>query len=161
MKKLMCMFLALLFLCGCSRNKANIQTPVNFYYPNADVSYNSPDAVLSAEVREGAGYTNDLVQLLNLYLAGPLSDEFKSPFPAGTAAMRAFLADTTLTVELSTEFAELKGLDLTIACACLTKTAIALTGCNRTRIYVSDAKLDGNSYIILDAGDLLLIDNIS
>lgn len=161
MKKMICLLLVLLLLCGCGNNKDNMQTPVLFYYPNTTVSYNSSDAVISAEIREGEGYTSDIVKLLNLYLSGPLSDAYKSPFPSGTTAVSAFLADSTLTVELSTEFADLKGLDLTIACACLTKTAIALTGCDSTRIYVGDEKLDGNTYINLDVNDLLLIDNIN
>lgn len=161
MKKLTCLLLALLFLCGCGRNKENIQMPVSFYYPNADISYNSDDAVLSAEIREGTEYKDDLCGLLNLYLVGPISDEFVSPFPTDTAVVSAVLADSTLTVELSESFTELKGLDLTLASACLAKTAIALTECVSVKLYVNGAKMDGNAYITLEANDLLLMDNVN
>ena len=160
MKKLICLLLVAVLLCGCGKNKQNIQTPVNFYYRNAEMTYDAPDAVLSPEVREGAGYNGDLVKLLNLYLAGPLSDEFYSPFPANTTVVSAFLSDTTLTVELSAAFAELQDLDLTMACACLARTTADLTECSRIKIYVSDAKLDGNAYITLDTSDLLLVDSV-
>lgn len=160
MKKAICLILVIFLLCGCGKDKSEIKTPVNFYYTNTEIHYNSLNGVLSAEVRDGTGYKENLVGLLDLYFAGPLSDEFISPFPAGTITMSIFREGAQLNVELSNEFAELEGLDLTIACACLTKTAAELTGCEVVRIYATDNALDGNPSITMSASDLLMLDEI-
>ncbi len=160
MKKLICLLLVVLLLCGCSKNKDEVKTPVDFYYINAEIHYDSPAGVISAEVRDSTGYKDNLVGLLDLYLAGPSSDEFISPFPNGTVTMRAIRDETTVNIELSKAFAGLKGLDLTIACACLTRTVSELTGCSAVKIYVADTMLEGNDSITMDANEIILLDEV-
>ena len=59
---------------------------------------------------------------------------------------------------LSRGFATYSGLELTIACACITKTAISLTGVDIVRIRADQTLLNGAEYIQMDANSVLLID---
>lgn len=158
MKKILCLILAAMILCGCSRNQSEIETPITFYYTNAEITYNSPAAVISPEVRDGANYKDNLIGLLDLYFAGPLSEDLRSPFPANTITMNLYRDDEAINIEVSKEFASLKGLNLTIACSCLTSTIVELTNCDVVNIYVADTLLDGNYIITMRADDLLLLD---
>jgi len=64
----------------------------------------------------------------------------------------------TAKIVLCDEFATLKGLDLTIACACLSRTVIALTGCHEVIISAESMQLDGKNFITLSRDSYLLLD---
>ena len=95
MKKAISLFLILCILfsaIGCSK-KDEIKSPVNFYYCTDPVNYNSTTGVISAEIRDKSEYS-DLLSLLNLYIQGPVTDEFRSPFPAGVQIININTNDT-------------------------------------------------------------------
>lgn len=160
MKRIIIFSLALLLLVsslGCSRQEDSIDVPVEFYYRKATLSYNSEQAVLCSETRESSGY--DLTGLFNNYLQGPITDECVSPFPAGVKVLAIDQSGSSLSIELSAPLAELSDINLTLACACLCKTAIGLTQCTTVEISVPNATLNGSTSIIMDEQHLLLLDN--
>ncbi len=162
MKRLICCIIALLLmtsLFACKNKNNEFAEPVTFYYRNAAESYNNENAVLLGEVREGAGYS--LKEVICLYLEGPVTDACLSPFPAGVVVESISFEGTQVNITLSQEFAELNGIKLSLACACVARTVIEFTPCESVSISVPDTLLDGNHAVTISHGDLLLMDNSS
>ena len=162
MKQFICLMLALLLLCGmCSchySESGDILEPVAFFYPRRSDTfvYGSEDGVLAAEVREAAGHIGDLTYLLSLYLRGPQRDDLRSPFPTDCTLEEVRSGGNTLCIVLSGEFTNLEGMELTLACAGLARTCLAMTDAQRIRI---DAASDEKTFTIsLEADSLLLAD---
>lgn len=163
MKRGICILLALalLSLTGCANDTGRFQEPVSFYYVREEFTYGTADGVIAGEIREAAGLSGDRRQLLNRYLEGPDSAELISPFPAGVRVVELKAEESRLTVVVSDAFAQLTGLDLTVACACLTKTAIGITGCTVVTIQAETAMLDGSKSVTMDEASLFLLDTSS
>lgn len=160
MKRLICFILTALLLFslfGCAQKHDSIEIPAQFYYRNATVSYNSEQAVLRAEVREVAGC--ELTDIITLYLQGPETDDCISPFPTGVTVQTAELDGSRLRIMLNTPFDSLTGIELTLGCACLSKTMMELTQCTSVEISVPDATLNGSTSVIMDEQSLLLLDS--
>ena len=121
--------IALLFsLSGCNDQKsADIQVPVNFYYCTDPIVYNSKHGVLTPELRDANGYTDDLMHLIELYLRGPVDDQLKSPFPAGIKITQFTQNENSLHFVFNEKFSELSGLEQTLARACFAKTILEYT----------------------------------
>lgn len=141
---------------GCNRQD-EILEPVNFYYCTDPVDYNTSTGVISPEQRDQSGY-NDLQELMNLYLAGPNSDRFRSPFPIGVKIVSIDYQTTTTVVCVNDTYATLSGHELTLACVCLSKTVMDLTGCTAVRIQAESLPLDANAYIEMSGDDFLFLD---
>ncbi len=164
MKKWLCLILALLLLASqtaCANEKQTVQEPVNFYYRQITMEYGTDDGVIGKESREGKDHLQDYPYLLSLYLKGPESDLLYSPFPSNTALESFSIEDQTAIVQLNSAFAVLTGLELSIACACITMTVCDLAKVNAVTVFVSGAMLDGNHQITLSRNDLLLLDDSS
>ena len=151
----------LLCLYGCAKDASPAEIPVNFYYLAKDISYNGKSEILLPEEREGVGYEADIEGLLNQYLKGPVSDTLRSPFPAHVRVTRYATTANMAILELSTEFAQLTGIDLTVACSCLNRTLFDLTQLERVMISVTDAQLDGQASITFDLNDIYFVDTPS
>ena len=156
MKRILCLILVAaaalsLWACGSSGSPTE---PVSFYYllREPELVYNRDDGIIRPETREGAGFAPDAAALLGLYLQGPLDDTLDSPFPAGTKLVSLHREGSTLTLELSRPFSSLQGLDLSLACACLSLTAIKLTGVENVTIRCDQIN------VTMDRDTLLLID---
>lgn len=164
MKRIFCFILSLitvLLLSSCGSGSENPQNPVNFYYCNRTIAYNSESAIITAEILESSSSENSLAEFLTSYLAGPQSEELYSPFPAGTDVMYYERDNDTMHIYMTAEFADLHGADLTIACTCLAKTLYELTECKTIVISVPDHFLDGNTSIIMDIDNIILQDHVS
>ena len=161
MKRLLClMLLFLLFLPGCeAQEKEEFVEPVNFYYLKTDVTYFSAEGVIGCEIREAEGYQQDYEKLLKLFLRGPESGELKRVFPKNVELVRLELTETGATVVLSDTAARLTGLDLTIACTCLTATVCDMTGVETVTIRTKTQLLDGNKAITMSRDQILLLDD--
>ena len=145
-------------LCGCSKNSPPPKEPVIFYYPAAKTVYNGTTEVLHPESREGAGYKADIAGLMNLYLKGPVSETLRSPFPVQVTVTRFASTTNTAILELSNEFAQLVGIDLTVACASIARTLFDLTQLDTVQISATDAQLDGQASITLNRNDIYFLD---
>ena len=143
---------------ACTRKNVSLQKPAAFYYCNAEVPYDGKTGGITAEMRESANFADDMIALLNEYLKGPLAEGFLSPFPDNVRIASFNTSATTVTVVLSREFSQLSGLDLIIACACITMTCLELSDAQTIRIRAQDATLDGAEFIEMSESSLLLID---
>lgn len=155
--------LLLISLCiplwGCQPKTEPVKSPVTFYYCREEFDHGKEDSVILGEIRDQAGFEDNLTGLLDIYLQGPVSENLHSTFPYGTVVREYRVEDTTAVLTLSHQLSLAEGMDLTIACACLTKTVLELTGLDTVRIYTQTANLENNSYIQMDRNTLLLIDS--
>lgn len=144
-------------LWGCSANHAP-EKPVTVYYKRAELIYGSSDSVIAPTIMEGFGHESDVEYLLNQYLLGVDDPQFTATFPDGTALVSFRLDALTAKVTLSDQFAQISGIDLSIACACIAQTVMSITGCQEVIISADTAMLDGSNFITLTSGSYLLQD---
>lgn len=156
---LLLLFSLILSLFGCTGETPKISDPVSFYYCRKELTYGTADSVILAVTAEAAGHREDPRYLINQYLAGPEDDALAPTFPAGVTLQSLTVADDTVDLLLSSAFAGLSGMELTIACACLTLTVIELTGAQTVRIRAAASLLDGSDEIVMDESCLLLLDD--
>ena len=164
MKKIVALMIAVLLLfAGCYDEKP-ISNPITFYYIPAepmlesdfhhDVSYIRPD------VRDGSYLGTSVVEMIVAYLRGPSEGSgLASPFPAGTFLYSINRSYDTVYVIMDGTFSTLTDLDLTIACTCLAKTCIELTGAQIVEISAKDSLLDGSASIRLDLSAIEIFDS--
>ena len=158
---LLLIFAFLLAASGCRRKAAPPKTPVTFYYPAVKTVYDGKTAVIHPEIRDGTGYEADIEGLLALYLQGPASETLRSPFPSQLTLIRYSTTSNTASVVLSSEFAQLTGIDLTLACTCIANTLFDLTQLERLQIFATNSQLDGQTSITLARDDIYYLDNIA
>lgn len=157
---LVLLFSLCLSLPACHQQQEKIQVPVTFYYPRTESNFGTADSLISPVTAEGINHIDDPIGLLNLYLQGPSNDNCRSPFPTNTQVVSMEQVNGIIRITLSPNFATLTGLELTIACACLTLTVLDLTGGNSLRISVPGATLNGAEYIRMDRNCVNLLDVI-
>lgn len=147
----------ILLLSACGSTP--IKDPGKFYYKRVDMVYGSIDSVIAPETRDLDGIRSDIGKLLALYFQGPKDGTLESPFPRNTTVVKWATVDNTLILTLSQEFAQLSGIDLTIACGCIAKTIIELTPIQRVNFQVDNALLNGEPSISMSAKNLQLVDD--
>ena len=162
MKNLLCviLILALSFtLAACASPKEDIKDPVSFYYRQLEMDYGNAPSAIAKEIRDAQSRRQDYSYLLSLYFKGPEEYSLYNPFPRSTTVKSFALQDGAVDLQLSSAFASLSGLDLSIACACLTITVCEMTGAEQVTISAADSLLDGNPKITMSLKDLLLSDD--
>ena len=162
MKKCIALLLVItsLLAAGCAREeKPDIRQPITFYYPRQTLVYNASDGVIRGEVRDMEGIDGGVEFMLNMYLSGPITPELKTPFPEHARLVSIVITDTNATLTVTRPFSTLTGLDLTVACACLTMTTISLTGVETVTIQADSALLDSAKQITMDKDCFLLLDD--
>lgn len=160
---MMLFILLLCSLCGCAQ-KEELIAPVSFYYlraplPNGEVIHGTADSVILADVRESGDRRNDYSYLLKLYLSGPQDSKFRSPYPRNTYLVDFKMDNGTATLVLTNIFSKLTGIDLSLACGCLTMTVLDMTGAERVTILAEDGLLDGKESLTFNRSSFLLIDD--
>lgn len=160
MKRCICIIMVLLIMLttGCNSQPQQLQKPVNFYYYSDPITYDTAEGAISAEVRESAGVSDDLPALMNMYLQGPVSDDFTTPFPSGITVVNLICSNGTAKITLSEQFAVLSGFDLTAACVCITKTLSELADADTVVINVKNLQLDGKQSVTMRTKDIALWD---
>lgn len=159
MKKSIAILLAVMLclgLWGCEQ-ASSMENPVNFYYLTADLSYKIDSTAIRSETREGAEM-GSLEHILSIYLAGPESETLRSPFPEKLDLVQVQQDGTTVFITVSAELARLSGLELVMACGCISMTCLELTDAEKVSISAADALLNGQGSIIMDKNSLLLLD---
>ena len=113
--------------------------------------------VLEIIIAGGGGHIGGDMSLLNALLAGPPADEVELTgiIPAGTRVLSWSLEDRVANVELSAAYAELVGVDLTLADYCITLTLAQLPGVDGVRVTASGAGQSYRERHVLYPGDVL------
>lgn len=170
MKRLIALLLSaallLAFLTACAPEQEPPHSPVAYFYPTETIysghhdkpHFDHSTTVLRAEAGEAVGHEKDYLYLTNMYFHGPKDASLHNPFPKGLAVLEFRMTNNTVILELSSNYASLSGIDLTIASACIAKTLHAMTGCNRVQLSAYNAFLDGSPFIFIDCNDLMEID---
>lgn len=162
MKRWMPFFLILtlcLAMVGCAEKEPQIQVPVTFYYRQNELSFGDASGVVTSEERESVGHDGDVVYLLNQYLQGPVSENLGRTFPSGTKLISFSIEQKKASVLVSRHLSGISGIDLTIACACITMTTMELTGAKTVEIRADSSLLNDMESIIMDENCLLLLDD--
>lgn len=163
MKKLsllLCCVLVLQMLCACSGKEEEFKIPTNFYYCRREFSYNSSQAVIQPEVREGFGYQGNVDTFIRAYLYGPVSEGLETLIPSNVYLVSSSVDDQVAEIIFSKQFSELSGVKLTTACSAVLLTIHEFSGVESVRIYAKDAQLDDKDYIELTLDDVVLLDAI-
>jgi len=160
MNRIVCILLIILFICmcGCTRHDVEMIQPVNFYYCNDPITFNGINDVIAPEVRESANY-DDIIRLINLYLDGPITDGYSSPFPPSVTVRSLKENNKTLNITLSSEFANLTGIELTLACTCLSATLFELTDAKSIAISADGVLLDESETVIVIRDTMVFSDS--
>ena len=161
MKTILCVCLCILLLCSCGQQTPEYVAPVNFYYCNQSVSYNSPTALISSELRESSGFENDIVRFMEEYLKGPLSDELYTVIPEKTELCTARVQEGVVLLDFSQEFARLSGIDLTTASVCIVKSLHEYTGVDTVVFRADGALLDDKESFTLSLEDIVMMDTVT
>lgn len=158
MRKFLCLLFALILLTGCVKEPK--KTEAAFYYPRVIYAYNRDDAVVAKEFRDKGGSTS-VNYLLDLYLQGPLSDNLQNPFPQNLRLLSVHTDGKTVYMTVTDELATISGASLILACSCLGRTAMELTGCSSAEIRCESLLLDGRRTIFINENNILYSDSMS
>lgn len=150
--------LILLSMAGCNE-ETKLERPVTFYYCAATLSHDAGSSAILSEIRESAQIETD-VAILQAYLAGPELEGLRSPFPGGLRVVEFTPGSEITYITLTSGLANLTGLDLVMACACLGMTCMDLTGAEKVCIRAENALLGGEKSITMDKNSLLLLDQV-
>ena len=158
MKRSFCflLILSLLIIPGCA--KESPEETLSFYYCRKEFAYGTETGIIVPEQRSLPGHEDDLEYLLHMYVEGPLDDSLVSPFPKGTLLQGFTYSDATLYVTLNEPFAQLDGIDHTIAAACIAYTGFDLTPAEKVVIKCNSQRY-GNKSITLYRDSVLFRDD--
>ena len=161
MRKVLCFILAAALaatIAGCVREDASQEDSIRFYYLQQALDYGSAESVIAAQETAAPTTESALLPLLEMYLKGPEEETLASPFPAGTRVLEIRQENDELFVLLSRDLAQLTGLALTKACACLALTCFELTDARSITVQAAGAMLDNAHTICLTRDSLVLQD---
>lgn len=144
-------------LFGCQRRE--MRAPHSFYYYRSDPVFAGTDGVIAPETRELAGIEDDLDAILELYFRGPESRELENLIPEDCPVPTWEREGDTLRLYFDQELADLGGVELTLAAACLSRTFLTLTGCERLILTADGRRLNGETAMELTLEGLSLRDD--
>lgn len=147
-----------LVLTGCATTPN--RTVLNFYYCADQLDFGPEDTVVRSETRKETLDHLAYSDIIESYLEGPVSSNLRTPFPEETALISITIEQQTANVVLNNAFAQLTGIDLTIACACLSLTVGEITGCAKVQISAQNALVDNRESIIIDINELSFVDSV-
>lgn len=165
MKRILCLFLSLsilFILLGCQNN--DTETANTFYYPRNDFGYNQQEnkfysSAIQAELRQDVPHQSS-VQILGEYLKGPLDPTLYNPFPTDLTLADMTIEGEVMYITVSDHLASLRDIPLMLACACLAKTAMSVTGTTTVCISCTFSLLNGGKYIIMNADSIIFDDPV-
>lgn len=156
---LLCCSLLLLMLSACSGKKDDFEEPVNFYYCNRDITYNSSTGVIQAEIREGANFDGNLNAFLYSYLRGPMSSELRSFIPSDVYLISCSVEEDVAVITFSSGFSDLSGVRLSVVCSAILMSINEFSGIQTLHVRAKDAQLDDKDEFVITLDELILIDS--
>lgn len=143
---------------GCAQHLSRDES-ATFYYKRAHLSFNAAESVITYELRDVQGLRGNNTDILNVYLDGPKASELINVFPEKCEVLLLSVSEEVASIYLSRTFGELKGAQLTVACVCLARTVMELTGAKTVRISAKDVPLAGEQYLEFDEENVLFYDD--
>lgn len=156
--KRLCLCVRILVCLLCLTACAEKKDPVVFYYPEVAVSYHTDLGVLVPEIRDTLSREDNLAYLLSFYLEGPIDPALRLPVPEGTKVLRLIPYDGGMKLVMSREFSQLEGIDLTLACAGISKTCFGLTDLQEITFASANPE---NIHCIMHRDSLILADTVT
>lgn len=142
-----------IIFCGC-RADNHRNTTIKFHYIEASAPYNSISNSIVTESKNIDIQSLQIEEILKLYLSGPKSEKYASPFPPNTELVYVSVSENTAQIIFNSEFAQLTGSDLMVACACVCLTMQEISNYHSVEISAIDSLLDGQPYITMDANSI-------
>ena len=141
---------------GCG-NQVTLKKPVSFYYLHAEFQFGNTESLFGIENAESEGL--ELLQILNHYLRGPVSETLRSPFPDKVQILSLQMHDDVMQLIMNDRYATLSGVSLSVANVCLFKTCASLTGIHELQIRTATLLIDGMDVLILHEDDFITYDH--
>lgn len=157
MRRLFAIIFVLVMLAGCAAAQPAKEPAYSFYYLRTEPVYFSEDGIISSE-QHTVHSQDDLNIILEHYLQGPTDASLVSPLPKGTKILSAQMENGTVTLIFSNEIAQYSSIDLTLACCCIAKTCIGITGCESVVIQGEDVLLNDAKSITITAESMNFLD---
>lgn len=161
MKKRMAAALILLTLlvglfAGCAVI-SSMQEPLLLYYRRTEIAYEG-EGLIGRETADNA-LERTPEALAERYFDGPRKDDLVSPFPKGTTLFSASVSNGVLSLKLSDDFANLSGVDLSLAMSCISMTFSQLEGIEEVELSTEHLPINGQDQIRINQEQILLEDN--
>ena len=136
---------------------ASTKDPLMLYYRRAEIAFEENGLIGS----ENADFSleRSAEPLADRYFDGPRNDGLVSPFPKGTELVSASVSNGVLSLELTDAFANLSGVDLSLALSCISMTFSQLEGVEAVELSTEHLPIGGQAKIRLDRDQILLEDN--
>ena len=136
---------------------ASTKDPLMLYYRRAEIAFEENGLIGS----ENADFSleRSAEPLADRYFDGPRKDGLVSPFPKGTELVSASVSNGVLSLELTDAFANLSGVDLSLALSCISMTFSQLEGVEAVKLSTEHLPIGGQAQIRLDRDQILLEDN--
>jgi len=151
------LLICILLLCGCNPSAPSFQQPVSFYcLSSEELAPNS--SVFAVQTAEGAAFSNDAAAMLNAYFRIQGTEDTRSPFPYGLQTKEVTVSDNEVTLTVSRQLGSLEGIDLTLACACITLTLCEYLNVHSVTIFAENTTLGGKASITMTKDSLFLRD---
>ena len=166
MKRCLFILLALLLLIGCSAptdSTVQMQLPFDFYYRTVKTDFNSENGLICPQTWDlGSTQLPSLTELFALYMQGPEGTDLILPIPKDAKLTAVTRRQGLVEFHFSEEYLTASGIELSIADACLAKTAFQLENVIRVRILVEgsgseplrDTTLEKNDIVLFDDGNV-------
>ncbi len=157
----LCAICMALLLWGCvdSKGDSDMKLPFRFYYRTTEEPGVLNQEPMNYELREVYGHETDYRWVLDQYFQGPQSDNLAAPFQKTTKLIQVTLVDGQMKLVVSDDLGGLSGIDLTIACACITRTCLGFEGVESVSISAESVALAGKSAIVMHPGNMMLEDS--
>ena len=128
-----------------------------FYYRTQRIDHGVEAGIITSETRYLAE-DDQLMDIISVYLGGPVSENLVSPFPADLRVINLRLGAEKVELVLSDHIATQSGIELTATCACIQRTLSGLTGINTVHISAENEEINNQDIIVLKTGSIILID---
>ncbi len=150
----------LVILWGCQqRIEPSIpESGTRFYYKTPGEKLKNDRTAIKFEERDISEFETDYAQVFETYLKGPEDSALESPFPKSVQLVSAKMIGTQLNLMLSENYADLSGVDLTLACTCITLTGLELPGVESVAIRAQSRTLNGKWEIVMNQDKFLTED---
>ena len=150
MKKVLALLLIFLIpIAGCGK-KNGIE--LEFYYKS--VSVTASDSTLIGSQSYFYSDAGNINAIADIYFSGPDSSELVSPFPKGTALESYQVSGHTMELQMNEAFAQLSGIDLSLAVSCICMTFSQLEAVDDFVISVPNGFADGSASVKLSADQI-------